>query len=690
MDVEPSDPQSLPAPSQRWPPRARRLIGEILDICDSWLHEPLRLCLGDFDVRLHDRADHTRSHLDQQRYLSTRQRLLQERQAFDQRFLASVHRSFEELGSLRHAPASVHQPLSLLDPVAHELTAALDQLVARSEARGGQVLVELGYRLAVLVAAPPLEGEALPLGPQAMAMAFGDACKALGLPVEHELLLVQSLESSLMQRLGPLYELVNNYLLGEGILPRLRAFSLPRAPSRQTRAPIAAGPARTEAPIAAAEAVPVPAPAGHGSPGDRSEPASAATAWASAEQLQAALLALQLRHAHVNRTPPLSASRLSEAVRQQLNLGHAGTTARVCPSPAQDVLLQQTAGLLEPLSRPVQSSEGQILLGGLQWSLLRLAAFDRQFLDQPEHPARQLLVKLTQLLRDWLDDEVEIDRTLRAKLEQLVERAAHEPPSAGLYSGMLAELEQQLAALNRRALIAERRQVEAMQGREELEQARQRAAELMAARFVRNPPRGLLRAVLEHAWADVLALTLLRHGEESEAFATRMVVTDQLLGRLPAGDRQRLRREVEDGLQEVGMSADEALQIAQALIGGGASTDADAASATDLAVRLKQRQRLGERAQDPGGSAARPAPGSPEQRLLERLHGLPAGRWFEFTDPLSGKLSLRKLAWYSPVSGATLFVTRRGQRAGEMSLRQLAAAIASGAMREAAHEPPHP
>jgi hypothetical protein len=109
-------------------------------------------------------------------------------------------------------------------------------------------------------------------------------------------------------------------------------------------------------------------------------------------------------------------------------------------------------------------------------------------------------------------------------------------------------------------------------------------------------------------------------------------------------------------------------------------------SATDLALRLKQRQRLGEqRGQETRrADAAEPEPplGPQEARIHNRLRQLPFGTWFEFADPASGRTSTLKLAWFSPVSGNSLFVTRRGQRGEEMNLRELARAMADGRVRE--------
>jgi len=188
----------------------------------------------------------------------------------------------------------------------------------------------------------------------------------------------------------------------------------------------------------------------------------------------------------------------------------------------------------------------------------------------------------------------------------------------------------------------------------------------------------------------VLALTLLRHGEDSEAFTLRLRITDQLLGQLPVSDRNVLLAEVESGLQQIGMHAEESVQVAQRLLGIPAASAAsnEGTTTTELALKLKQRQRLGENvapeAPAPAPVAPPPTPpvDSPERRIRQRLRQLPFGSWFEFIDPANGRVTQRKLAWYSPVSGNSLFVTRRGLRSQEVTLEQLAHEMACGRVRE--------
>jgi len=760
------------------------LIEASCALCADWLGAPLKRCLDAFDQNLYQQAERSRNHLEQQRCFDSRALLERQRATFTQRFIEDLGDSFARLDESETSPAddAPLQPLSLLDRNEHELSTALDKLAARGEAHNSLPLSELSYRFAVLVAMPPLEGAALPPSPATLARALRAASEPMQLPIEHRLLLLQVFEQTVVATLGKLYDILNAHLLDDGILPQLRTFSAARAGPAHAggaRAASATGATRAtgDEPAHASE-TPAPPPAstagnepiavletlrdllarGRSRDSGSAEQGRAATA----DELQMALGALQQHLVQVTDKASRelrSAQRLREELLLQLNAGKPAGAEPTQLSAEQDDTVELVAMLFEQLGQQLhQGPHARALLGDMQLPMLRLAVADHDFFDQREHPGRRLLGTVAEAANDWLDGpDGETAGPLLARLEQLVERARREPPSAGLYTTLLADIEHHLAQLNRKAQTTDRRHIEAMQGREKLDQARHRATELMAERFARANPRGLLRALLERAWSDVLALTLLRHGEDSETFAWRLRITDQLLGQLPVDDPTRLRHEVEAGLQQIGMHAEEAEQVAQRLIGtpvpaptaaapaaGGAVSppgrplptpatgektpatatprettpaatapstaparaDAPAAqtaaaatprpapaaaadnlpSATALALRLKQRQRLGEqRGQETRRAShadTQPPLGPQEARIHNRLRQLPFGSWFEFADPSGGAPTTLRLAWFSPVSGNSLFVTRRGQRGEEMNLRELARAMASGHVRE--------
>ncbi len=702
--------------SGRWPARAQRLIEAVYTLSVEGLHEPVKHCLGEFEKKLFALAERAARADEQQDLFASRQRALQESGAVQQRFMEQLGKALNDLdGADGPAPPAADsnpwQSLELLDPAVQELSMTLEQIGARGEVRHGSQLHELGYRFAVLIGSPPLEGKLLPLGPHALASAFSKATTELALPLKHQLLMLQQFDQWVIASLASLYSTINAQLLTAGILPQLRSIPLPRQVSKRARstaadvASAATEPSPTEdrqgkspAPAASSDSIEVLESLRdllsqrRASQGAASGPAGARAA--SEDELQTALGALQQHLAkvtdHASRELR-SAARLREELLAQLNLGKPADAPQTQLSDEQGDTVELVAGLFEQLGQQLQhGGDARGLLSNMQLPVLRMAVADPGFFEKREHPARQLLDTVTSAANDWLDgSDDESNRPLTTKLEQLVNRANQEPPSTGLYTTLLADIEHHLALLTRKAQAAERRHVEAAQGRERLDQARRRAGELMAERFAQSSPRGLLRALLDRAWSDVLALTLLRHGEESDAFKGQLEITDQLLGRLPTPDRLQLQQDVESGLQQIGMHAEESVQVAQRLIGAGKPDPSiDLPSATDLALRLKQHQRLGEHqsAQDSAASGPVSAPPSEPtpitdprvQRIEQHLHKLPFGTWFEFVDPASGQIMQRKLAWHSPMSGRCLLVSRRGQRGEEMTLAQLAQEVASG------------
>ena len=697
-----SDEVAGPRPSHpadaRWPERSQRLLGEVRQLCGNWLHQPLLRTLDHFDTHLNQQADRARSHLDQVRYQATRKLLLSERQTFDQRFIASIDRAFDRLGQPVTKPATSLQMLSLVDPLEHELTTSLDQLVARSEARGGVQLVELGYRLAALIASAPLEGAAVPIGPQAMANAFGEASSHLGLPSEHGLLLLQSLEGSLIQGLSSLHELVNNHLQAAGILPFLRPFMLPRATPRRERSSPQAAPAATAAgpdtsPTTAQDTVVEPAPQAAVAVGTGKSPGVASNA-----ELQAAVAALQEHLVQADEQQRLALrdpQRLREDLLIQLAVGRRSDAPHATLSNAQDDALEMVSRLFaQMVPQLAPGSEARTLLGNLQLPMLRAALNDHLFFEQREHPARRLLGRFAQIARDWFEDAYgETDRALRTRMHQWVERAGRDTPGNELYLSLLDDIDQYLALLQHRTKLAERRQMEAMQGLERLEQSRQRCSELLASRFVPASPQRHRIHLLDDAWRDVLALTLLRDGEQSEVFQTRMVITDQLLGALPMGNRGKLEKEVLAGLGQVGLYGEQAMQMTQHLMDICLQSGDTQAGGVAAAVRLPgdsssqpPAQALAQRADVPSGGSPAAPPSVEVLRVHRHLRTLPSGTWFEFVDPSGRRGKCRRLVWYSPLSGHSLFVTRRGERAEEFDQLQLATEIARGSIRELAAE----
>lgn len=333
----------------------------------------------------------------------------------------------------------------------------------------------------------------------------------------------------------------------------------------------------------------------------------------------------------------------------------------------------------------------QSLMTKLQVPLLRVALRDKSFFTRRAHPARQLLNTIAETGVHWLDDsEGPADRNLVDKMQMVVDKVNQEfDGDLGLIENMLSGLSQHMRTLARKAEVAERRHVDAARGREKLTVARERASEEINSRIAEKKPSKLVRTVLEQAWTDVLALTLLRQGEDSDIYKKRLAVADQLLEADSGRDGENkpapeLRQEIETGLDQVGYHQDDVQAVVKRLfLPQEAANEENPNSNTEIAIKLKSKARLGDTTGQPVAAVEplrRPKfePDSKQARMLERLKTLPFGTWFDFQTNQQGDKVRRKLAWFSTLTGRCLFVNQRGVRTDEKSLELLAQEIVAG------------
>jgi hypothetical protein len=691
-------------------PRAEREAQQGLSLCLTWLDMPLREALRDFDQRMFAVAESSRNHLEQQDCFESRGILQREGPAFRDRFAKHLSERFRHLGEPDEHRASASEygglNLSLVDPEEQEQSDALSSMAARAEARSASSLFELGYRLAVLAGTPPLEGEALPAGPRALTAALQAAMGNMPLVPAHRLILFQAVDSRVLGHSEAFYGALNEHYRTRGILPGFRVYPNVRVSSapagdRRTRAGEAGAGEAGNATGGGGTGTGAAGAAPEGNIGvleslrqllsQRAQTGRGAGfapgRLASDDELQTALLALQGHVSDVTDAAQReirSAGALRDELLTQLNRGRPSGSPQAELTLEQGDTVELTAMLFQNLGQQMgAASAGRRVLGGLQWPMLRAAVNDRGFFDQPEHPARQLLNTVSEAAHHWLDPaEGEPDNALLDRLERLVVDAS---AAQVIDPAWRADIETQIAQLSRKAHVAERRQIEAMEGRDRLERARQRAAEVMGERMgAGSAPRGVLRILLERTWADVLALHILRGGETGEAYLHCLGVTDQLLGRRPVADKLKLRQEVERGLEHLGMHPSEAAQVAAGLFEPAQERQNDETpTATDVAMRLKQRPRLGEgTAHGEPVAPVEPTPLDAAARAIyDGFASLRFGTWFEFVQP-DGEVVRRKLAWFSPGTGRCLFVNQRGTRSDDMDLTRLARLVSTGEVRE--------
>jgi len=684
-------------------PRARHLLAQQLAECGALLEPLLRNVLDDLEHELFRIAEQSSGGQAQHEAMEALKAVKRNRPRFQGRLMGFLEHRFASVGRPQAEGASARGDLTaanlaLVDPHEFDESMALDDLSTRTELHAGNALFDLCHRYAVLVAAPPLDNDVLPPGPHVLAVVLSEAALELGLEREHRLLFYRLCDRRLFGAAESFYGRLNDHLKSSGILPDLRSYLPKRAPSEPRPAPAAPAPddAAATSPIAPATNFTPPASppmselhtlldarrrALH--PDARAAAAQSAQ-FASMPELQEALTALQALPSR-KAGAPQAGERLTGDLLAQLRRGAHGNAVQLQPE-HRDAL--DLVGLLYDQLLTETRTEGiaQQLLASLQVPLLRVALSDNDFFTVRNHPARRLLNLVLETANLWLDrSDDHFDVALNQRLQRSVDRVAAEyQGDLGVIKREADDLDSHLRLLSRRAEIAERRQVEAAQGRDRLRDARAAAAAAISKRLAGRKTTPLVRSLLENAWTDALTLTLLREGENSEAYRRRLAAADQLLGSPVERDDAKLAADLNHGLTQVGLQANEADQITRYALDLPQRPATRAAtpppSQTELLIRLKSRQKPeGDEAASSAEAGPRKLPLAPsERRALETLKQLPFGSWLEFTINQQGQKVARKLAWHNPVSGRCLLVNARGAAAPERTLDQIARMMARG------------
>ncbi|MGH8106357.1 MAG: DUF1631 family protein, partial [Arenimonas sp.] len=336
--------------------------------------------------------------------------------------------------------------------------------------------------------------------------------------------------------------------------------------------------------------------------------------------------------------------------------------------------------LFESINKDVkENSPAAHLLAKLQVPLLRVALQDKSFFTKENHPARQMLGTIAESGAYWMSDD-DADPALMSKMNAVVDRTVREfDGDMSLFQQLLLDINSHLQILSRKAEVAEKRHIEAARGKEKLALARDQASVAVDGLLKDQTLPRFTHTLLSQAWTDVMALTALRSGEDSESWKQHLQVAERLIqvakappGQSPisAEEAQQLKAEIESSLTQVGYQDDEAAAITERLIDPQSGKEGDSASRTELTMRLKSRARFGE---DVSATQAKKVKlTAEEQARYEQLKLVAFGTWFEFTTNQQGDRVRRRLAWFSTMTGHSLFVNQRGQKVGEYHLEALA------------------
>lgn len=730
--------------SRPFPPRVRRLLEGILEYATEALERGLTATLNDVEQQLFKLAEQARSDGVQQACFESLRAVKRSRSDFTPRYMIGLEAALAGIqgiqggqgsAALRASHGSPTGELGLVEDRELEESSVLYSIASRAEVRSSLALYLLGQRFGVLAGAPAFEPENLPVGPQSLCRILRRATDCMEIPAESRVLVFRQFERHVLAVYGEFVDAINRFLADEGVLA-----TLSYVPMRVRRS--------EDEPRQAKPAVAKRAREGQGRPGAPSRPA-VNTRWPGESMARD----IARKEGDEQHEEMFSILRQLLGSRRELTGKLSGHTAQApanlyvaSPTEVESVLgvLQHkpTASVLvdgKPSLRPVQhvkqdllaqlrqmapqgktpalsdedgdtidlvamlfdfimreirpSSPAAGLLAKLQVPLMRVAMRDKGFFTQQVHPARQMLSAIAETGAYWSDED-DGDRATVEKMRSVVDRVVGDfDGDVGMFESLSEDLGSHLQTLARKAEVAERRHVEAARGKEKLALARLQASEAVTERVKGHKIPRFVHTLLTQAWTDVLALSLLRQGEDSDGYRRQLEIAERLVraagnargaaDSLGRDEALELRDEIEQSLGQVGYHAEDAKAIATRLTSIDDEEDTgpdDPASRTELALRLKARSRLGGDVKGTG-DAKQPALNAHETACLEQIKALPFGSWLEFVINQQGDVARRRMSWYSTLTGQAVFVNARGHRVGNHTLDGLAQMMANGQLR---------
>jgi hypothetical protein len=200
----------------------------------------------------------------------------------------------------------------------------------------------------------------------------------------------------------------------------------------------------------------------------------------------------------------------------------------------------------------------KVLIGRLQIPMVKVAIADKTFFSKGGHPARRLLNEMAMACLGWQESSEENQRkdNLYNKMEETVRAVLTEfDTDMSIFERLLVDFRSYLDKEKRRAQILEQRTIDAEDGKAKSERARAQVdAELNRICAGKNLPLAVTK-LLREAWANVMFITTLKQGMESDEWRSCSMTAQQLVWSVTAtmdkDNRQRLLKLVPELLQKL-------------------------------------------------------------------------------------------------------------------------------------------
>ncbi len=536
----------------------------------------LRELFDKVDDAMFELADKANNNHDQNIFFDSMREVRIRRRAMETAFFRSIDIRFAQLldpSAYRDESPSGEKSISLddLSLVKNdelEEMVAVDGMINKANEQFAEAIQHLTLRIDHLVPTKVYQKNN-PLGVDVICNAFTDSTKTLNVDVKAKLVLFKLFDNIVMTKLGKLFAALNQTLVDANILPSLKEDVRPKKSSSASTSADQFGQG-----ISANFNV-------GGSVGAE----TGGFVQSYDEQTNQVLHQLRNLLGSNRSSPPVQLPGEEVTTKDLIKILSLAQQQNTLSAPAAPVNLRNLLGDLLRSETQTAAAINQVdddvinlvsmmfefilddrnlaapmkaLIGRLQIPMVKVAIADKTFFSKGGHPARRLLNEMAMACLGWQESSEENQRkdSLFNKMEETVRTVLTDfDTDMSIFERLLVDFRSFLDKEKRRAQILEQRTIDAEDGKAKSERARAQVdAELNRICAGKDLPLAVTK-LLREAWANVMFITSLKQGVDSDEWRNASATAQQLVWSVVApmdkDNRQRLLKLVPELLQKL-------------------------------------------------------------------------------------------------------------------------------------------
>ncbi len=533
------------------------LLAKCRDLASAGLDEAFAAMLAAADADLAEQAAKSQDRGEQQRLQAARDAVRRKGDELAKQFHAQFLAEFQKRGASarqlggRFADADLSAvELSLVADDDLAETLRFNELAARLRRACDEEVNALDQRVGVLVGDADLESEASPLSPQAIGTAFLHACKQVIEGPEVRAVFLRLFETHVLPAVLPVYEGLNDLLVQNAILPKIR-YGGPKKSAEKARRKEGGGAGDEEQDLvgllqklAANQGAGGAGAAGGGSGVGGAPLVQGVELLNSLTQLQLDGLAAFAAGGGV--LPSGAPAAATTNVLHELKASPVGAAMGQVDAMTLDVVAMLFDQLFDDPKIPL-GAKG--LIGRLQIPVLKVAIADKTVFQRKDHPARLLLDTLGEIAIR-LPADFNTGSALFGHLETIVQGLVSEyKDDVEVFAIVRDQLVALMAREDRRIEEEARAAAERVLQEEALAVAKSAAQAEMSARLqaAASLPGTVIEFLAEH-WLRLMMLIHVRRGPDSEPWQRALEVMDKLIWSVQPREGVEERRQLAVGV----------------------------------------------------------------------------------------------------------------------------------------------